>query len=149
MAVKEFLDHDIDLEKMAYVEFVDTHDNVVHAVLNKPNAVGTVRSNILERMALAGSIDMKNIKILNRKQHDQFPYIVSTPLYPEWPLAALAKTPAPVADAVADALKKLQPHDLAAEMANIGGWQDALSYDALADMLRAIGVLAPNVIVDE
>jgi diguanylate cyclase (GGDEF)-like protein len=54
--------------------------------------VGTVRTDILESMASSGDINISDIKIINQKFYENFPYLVSTKLYPEWPLAKLEHT---------------------------------------------------------
>ena len=65
------------------------HDNMVHAVLEHKADVGFARAGILERMAVQGKIRLDDFKIINRQPLPDFPYLLSTHLYPEWPLAAL------------------------------------------------------------
>ena len=143
MAVKAFKDKGIELTTtVAKLQFANTHDEVVKAVFNQPASIGTVRSNILESMALTGAIKMKNIKILNQKNNTNFPYLISTALYPEWPLAVLTKTDPQIAQQVQEALIQMKTSDLPAELAGIAGWQKALDYNELETMLRSIGVLA-------
>jgi len=142
MALKEFMDNNIDVQvTAANVEFANTHDNVVKAVVSRPGTIGTIRTNILESMALSGAINMSDIKILSQKKSAGFPYVVSTTLYPEWPMAALSKTDKGIARQVGNALAKMQDNDLAAEMAGIAGWKNALDYTKVDGLLRAIGVL--------
>ncbi|MDM8547967.1 phosphate/phosphite/phosphonate ABC transporter substrate-binding protein [Candidatus Venteria ishoeyi] len=144
MALKEFKDHDIALpEVVANLEFANTHDKVVQEVLSRPGVIGTIRTNILESMVLLGTINMQDIKILNQKKTGNFPYILSTALYPEWPMVALAKTDKRIAQKVANTLKQIRSNDLAAEMAGIAGWRATLDYSKLEIMLRTIGILAP------
>ena len=40
-------------------------------------------------MAREGRLDIKELKILNRQDIPDFPLLVSTRLYPEWPFAAM------------------------------------------------------------
>ena len=63
-----------------------THDNVVMAVESGAVDAGTVRSDTLERMHDEGKINIQDFKIINRVT-DSFPFVHSTRLYPEWPLA--------------------------------------------------------------
>ena len=92
MAWRVFLANGIDPRKdfAAFLEG-DKHDNVVLAVKNGAVDAGTVRSDTLERMTAEGKIKMEEFRIINQVK-DNFPFVHSTPLYPEWPMAALANT---------------------------------------------------------
>ena len=70
--------------------FLETHYKVVKAVLEGRVDAGIIRSNVLEKMQDEGIINLNDIKVLNAKKHLDFPFLVSTNLYPEW---VLAKTP--------------------------------------------------------
>jgi len=108
MAYKEFTDAGIDPYKdFAGVEFGGKHDNVVFAVQNEQVDVGTVRTDTLERMAASGEISMEEFKIIGKQEHPGFPFVCSTKLYPEWPLAKVAATDDALAAQVVAALKSL------------------------------------------
>ncbi|MEW8013200.1 MAG: PhnD/SsuA/transferrin family substrate-binding protein, partial [Candidatus Thiodiazotropha endolucinida] len=66
---------------------------VVRAVLDGRADAGTVRTDTLERMAETGLIELERIKLLNPMPVADFPYRLSTRLYPEWPMAALKHVP--------------------------------------------------------
>jgi signal transduction histidine kinase/ABC-type phosphate/phosphonate transport system substrate-binding protein/CheY-like chemotaxis protein len=74
-------------------KFYGTHDAVVHAVLKGEVLAGTVRTGILERMAKDGKINLDEIKVLSPKSYPNFPLLISSPLYPEWPVLANANLP--------------------------------------------------------
>ena len=113
------------------------HDNVVLAVQNGTADVGTVRSDTLERMQEEGKIKMSDFKIIHPIK-DDFPFVHSTRLYPEWPLAAGKNTPAGIAQKVAAALKSMPKDSTAANAAKIVGWTDPLDYAPVAECLRII-----------
>ncbi|MFK5912833.1 MAG: EAL domain-containing protein [Woeseiaceae bacterium] len=115
-------------------------DNVVFAVLNKKVDAGTVRTSTLERMAKNGFIDLNNIKILNQKFYKDFPYIVSTDLYPEWPIATLKNTPIQLSKSVSIALLKLSANDLASIKAKISGWTVALDYYKSRRLFKVLNI---------
>jgi ABC-type phosphate/phosphonate transport system substrate-binding protein len=88
-----------------HLSFGHTHDNVVRAVLDRDVDAGTVRTDILERMAAEGRINLNQIKVLDRhRQDDTFPFLCSTRLYPEWPLANTRETEEALARQVGVAL---------------------------------------------
>ncbi len=125
--------------KRDFSKFIEgkKHDNVVLAVQNGTVDVGTVRSDTLERMHDEGKININDFRILNQKK-DKFPFVRSTRLYPEWPMASLPKTNKRVAKKVASALKSMNKNSNAAKKAKIMGWTSPLDYDPVADCLKKI-----------
>ena len=141
MAYKEFVDAGIDpFQECASVEFSGKHDNVVLAVQNGVVDCGTVRTDTLERMASEGLIDMEEFKIVNKTAYSDFPFVCSTTLYPEWPLAKTKNTDPQVAKEVVAALKQMTSDDAAAKSAKVVGWTDALDYGPVEDLQKALHV---------
>ena len=147
MAYKEILDAGVDpRQDFAKLEFGGKHDNVVLAVQNGVVEGGTVRTDTLERMAAEGMIDMDEFKIINKKSHNGFPFVISSALYPEWPLAKTQATSDAVAGQVLEALKQLKETDQAAKSAKVVGWTDALDYGPVEELQRSlkVGAYAAN-----
>lgn len=141
MAYKEILDAGVDpFSDFGKLEFGGKHDNVVLAVLNGAVDAGTVRTDTLERMAAGGNIFMDDFKIVAKQSHADFPFVCSTTLYPEWPLARLAGTSVDLSDKVVGALKKLQPTDQAAKDAKVVGWTAALDYAPVEDLQKKLKI---------
>ena len=141
MAYKEILDAGIDPKRdFAKLEFGGKHDNVVYAIMNGAVEAGTVRTDTMERMAATGEIDLDEFKIINSKSHPDFPFLCSTALYPEWPLARVGQTPEGISNQVVVALKKLKPEDNAAKKAKVVGWVDALDYGPIENLQTALKV---------
>lgn len=113
------------------------HDNVVLAVKNGVVDIGTVRTDTLERMEDEGKIKMSEFKIIHQIK-DDFPFVHSTRLYPEWPMAACAKTTTELAKKVENALKKMPESSTAAKAAKIVGWTEALDYSEVVECLKKI-----------
>jgi len=113
------------------------HDNVVLAVKNGTVDVGTVRSDTLERMQEEGKIKMSEFKIIHQIK-DDFPFVHSTRLYPEWPLAACKKTSDELGNKVANALKGMSKDSTAAKAAKIAGWTEPMNYGSVTDCLKTI-----------
>lgn len=141
MAYKELLDAGINPYKdFTRLEFGGKHDNVVFAIQNEAVEAGTVRTDTLERMAASGAIDMEEFKIINKKTFSEFPFVCSTALYPEWPLAKTKGTSDTVVQEVVKALKQLKPDHKAAKAAKIVGWTDALDYDPVENLQKTLKV---------
>jgi methyl-accepting chemotaxis protein PixJ len=112
------------------LRFGGTQDNVVTAVLKGEVDGGSVRTDTLEQMVAEGKVDLKNLKILNQQQDPEgkFPFIRSTPLYPEWAFAAAKNVPLEIKEEVAKALLDLSADNPAALAAKSGGWTVSLNH---------------------
>lgn len=141
MAYKVMLDAGLDPNKdLAKLEFGGKHDNVVLAVMNGAVDAGTVRTDTLERMAAEGTIALDEFLIINKQTHSGFPFVCSTALYPEWPLAKCKATPDALAAEVVAALKQMKPDDPAAKAAKVVGWVDALDYTPVEDLQKSLKI---------
>jgi len=120
----------------ASLRFFGSHDEVVAAVANGSVDAGTVRTDTLERMASEGKIDLSSFRVLSPDPHPGFPFLVSTPLYPEWPFAKLRATPEQLANRVAIALLQLPPDAEAARAAHLAGWTIPLDYASVHALLE-------------
>ena len=105
------------LRDFASVEYSgSTHDSVVYAVRDGIVDIGAVRSGILERMNDEKKIDIIEFKIfhLYKDYNSELSCLISTRLYPEWPIAKLKNTSLNLAEEIASALLKMSPTDSAA-----------------------------------
>ena len=115
-------------------------DEIVYAILNGKVDAGTVRTSILEHMAMQGLIDLNDFKILNRKTNAKFPFLHSTHLYPEWPLAKLKHTSAELAKAVSLALLQLAEDSTAAKQSHSAGWTVPLDYTPVRNLYKNLNL---------
>jgi len=143
MAWREWKGIGIDTYKdFGELSFAGSHDPVVMAVKNGIVDVGVVRTGILEQLAQKGTIDLEDFQILNARTEDDFKFLHSTRLYPEWPFSKLHHTANALAQKVAIALLTL-PFDHHAAMAGgYEGWTVPLDYQPVHELLRALN-LAP------
>jgi len=138
MALALLLQKGIDYKK-DFAEFKEggKHDNVVLAVKNGAMDAGTVRSDTLEAMEKEGKISMADFKIINQVK-DSFPFVHSTPLYPEWPMAAAKHVAADKAKKLGDALMAVTPDSDAAKKASILGWAPPADFKSVSEVLKAL-----------
>jgi len=139
MAWGELLKHDIRPQHdLSGLYFGGIHDAVVLAVRDGDVAAGAVRTDILERMAASGAIDLASFRVLNPKTDPEFPLLRSTDLYPEWPFSRLQGTSQDLAQQVAIALMQM-PRDAEAAIAgNYSGWTVPLDYQPVHQLLREL-----------
>lgn len=143
MALREFRAAGIKPEKdAARLVFLDNHPAVVRAILSGEADIGTVRTDTLERMAEQGELRMEQIRLLPAGTHPahqaNFPFLHSTRLYPEWPLAKLQKTPEELSSALSVALLGMPVDSPPALAARSGGWTVCLNYSSVHECLREL-----------
>lgn len=139
MAERELRAFGIEREDMD-VHFYGTHESVVRAVMDGKADVGTVRTDTLERMAHERKIRLEDFRIINPKNYANFGYLISTRLYPEWPIATAKNTPASLAEKVAVALISMPSDAKAAHASKAQGWTIPLDYQSIHECLKELGV---------
>ncbi len=143
MAWGVFEDNDIDPKRhFKNLIWQGTHDKVVMAVLNGEADGGTVRTDTIERMAAEGKVKLEDFKIINNQQDPQseFPFLISTPLYPEWPFAATKNVSLKISETVAKALLNMPQDHPAAVAAKSEGWTVPLNYRPIHDLFIELAV---------
>ncbi len=124
------------------LDFYGSHDLVVEVVQAGVVDGGTVSTDTLERMIGAGKLDLKDLKIINQQASspEEFPFVISTRLYPEWPLAVVAHTSKEMAAQVTIALLQLPADSYAAIAADSAGWTIPLNYQPVHECFQALRV---------
>lgn len=142
LAWREFKRQDIDpykaFKRLQFAGF--PQDDIVYAVRDGKADAGTVRTDLLESMALAGKINLQDYRILNPQQVEGFPYALSTPLYPDWAFAVLHHTPEKLAQLVTIALLKMSPGDPAASAGAYAEWTIPLDYHSVQQLMLELRV---------
>jgi len=115
-------------------------DQIPMAVLDDRADAGTVRTDVLERMAKEGLFSLDQFKILSPKHVEDFPFLLSTDLYPEWPFAKCIDTSIDLAKKVQLALLIMDEKSPAAVNAHSAGWTVALDYSAATRMMKALNI---------
>ena len=155
-ALRELKRYGIDPnQSFSTLNFAGTHDAVVHAVLKGKVDAGTVRTDTLERMAQENKISLTDIGIIpfsndnvahshvdliHHTVYEQFPYLRSTHLYPEWPFAKLNHTPFALAKEVAHTLYDMPAASEAAQAAHISGWTIPNQYQSVRECLQELQI---------
>ncbi|MEW6350905.1 MAG: phosphate/phosphite/phosphonate ABC transporter substrate-binding protein [Thermodesulfobacteriota bacterium] len=119
----------------------ESDEEVVYAVREGKADAGTVRTNLLENMEREGKIRVDEFVILNQVQHNDFPAACSTPLYPEWPVAALGRTAAEDAARIKQALLSIpEGHPALKRAGRIEKFVEALDYFTMENLCRFLKV---------
>ena len=120
------------------MEIVDTYDAVVTAVLEGSADAGFVRTGILESLVDERRLDAARLAVINQQALADFPFPVSTPLYPEWPLVAMPQVDQDTARQLTAAALRLDATHPAARAAGIAGFSPPADYVAVEELLRTL-----------
>lgn len=125
------------------VRFEGSHEAVVEAVTAGESDVGVIRTGMLETLAAQGRLDLDEIRVLASPQSPpEFPLRLSTPLYPEWAIAALPHLDHSRTQRIAEILLAIDRDSPAARTAGIDGWSPPANYRAVHELMRQLK-LAP------
>lgn len=142
MALHKFKEHGIDPESDFKQLFFNgfPQDNIVLAVRDGKVDAGTVRTDIIERMAQEGKIQLKDFRILTPQITHGFPFAHSTKLYPEWAFATTKNTPEKLAQRVTIALLSLPADHAIPRAAKSAGWTVPLDYQPVHELMKELRV---------
>ena len=141
MAWRELKEAGIDpYDDFRELRFGNTHDAVVYAVREGKVDAGTVRTDTLERMHAEGKIALEDFYVIPRSGgvDEAFPFLHSTRLYPEWPMAKVKHTSDELAEQVSIALLQMPPDSPAAIAAKCVGWTIPLNYQSIRECLKEL-----------
>ncbi len=138
MAWGEFDAHGMDPWADLELTFGGIHDAVVRAVEGGEVDAGTVRTDILERMAADGEARLASFRVLNPQEDLEFSFLRSTALYPEWPFSKLRQTDDDLAQRVAVALLQMPADHPAARAGGYAGWTVPLDYQPVHRLLERL-----------
>jgi two-component system, sensor histidine kinase and response regulator len=120
------------------LHFGEDHDSVVYAVRDGLVDAGCVRTDNMEQMAAEAKIDLNDFFFLEwpRDDNPDFPFLRSTRLYPEWPMAKLPGVSDNLAELVTVALLLMPSNSSAARAGNFIGWTIPQNYQSVHECLR-------------
>lgn len=124
------------------LKFTDgkTQPEVVWAVRDGKADVGVVRTDRLERLEATGEIDMRYFRILNNKDIKNFPFFLSTKLYPEWAFAAMKYVPVELTQQVKKILLSIPDNSTAAKSGKYVGWVAPKDYSSVKELMQKLKV---------
>ena len=94
-------------------------------------------ADTLDRLQRKGVVAPDALRLLEpQPATPEFPFPRTTPLYPEWALAAAAHAPSTLVDAVRDALLAMPADHPAARAGGYAGWAPAVSYEPVVELFR-------------
>lgn len=110
-------------------------DRVIQALLQGEADAGFVRSGVLDALLAQGALPAASLRVLEPKQHADFPFEVSTRLYPEWPLVSLPGVDPLIVRQVAAALFAIPLNGELAQQMDIAGFTVPGDYRSIDELL--------------
>ncbi|WP_428825316.1 PhnD/SsuA/transferrin family substrate-binding protein [Azonexus sp. IMCC34842] len=136
LAAREMLRRGVDPESdLKEIRFVGLPmARVIEAVQRGEVDAGIVRACLPEQMARQGQLRLNEFRVLSARQDSEIPCTLSTPLYPNWPIAVTRQTDPELAKNVAHAL-------LSMTEANDGlNWTVPADYQPVHDLYRELRI---------
>lgn len=134
----ELLEAGIDLPQDADLKNVGSHDKVIETILSDEGDAGFVRTGLIEQLTQEGKLDPARLKIINQQHYPDFPYLVSTRLYPEWAFVALPKIGRDRIRKIGAALLTLEASHPVILAAGIGGFEPPQDYLPVENIMRSL-----------
>jgi diguanylate cyclase (GGDEF)-like protein len=131
----------IDLEKDCDTHFLGfPQDLSVQAVLKGEADVGFGRSGLIESMVREGKLDANKLKVLHRTHATDFPFLVSSALFPEWPIAAAPHVPIDIRNQVTAALLLMPADSDAAKAGRYNRWSTPVEYLSVQQFMQRLHI---------
>jgi len=136
----EVFDAGVDLRETSSFRFVGTHDAVIEAVLTGKVDVGFIRTGVLENLRSLGATHIDELRVVNPQSVGSYPFVVSTRLYPEWPMVTMQHMGADLERRIGAALFSLDTSDPASMLAGIAGFVPPGDYAPVEELSRRLGL---------
>jgi len=119
--------------------FVGTLDAVVDALMKGKADAGSIRTDVLVRVARERNIPLKTFRVIGARPPTRaFPFPHTTRLYPDWPFAIVSHVPPALAKQVTIALLRMPRDSEAARVAGCAGWSIPQNYESVRGCLRTL-----------
>lgn len=124
------IDPESDLKETRFMGLPMTH--IIAAVQSGAVDAGVIRTCLAEQLTRQGELRMADFRVLSPRHEDGFACALSTPLYPDWPIAVTRSTDHTLAKQVAQAL--LAMPDTAGGLS----WSVPADYQPVHELYRAL-----------
>ena len=121
--------------------FLNSHEDVVNALLEKTIDAGIVGSGILEKLQNRGKLQPGQVTVIHKNDKPKnYPYQLSTKLYPGWVLSTASHTREKLVYEVIKGLLAIEASNRAAIEGNYYGWSAPQDYDSVRKVMQSIRI---------
>src|SRR6056297_509750 len=125
-------------DDVASLTLTGIHQEAIRALLRGEVDVAFVRNGVIERMIANGDLLSHQIRLLNQQHHDNYNMLLSTRLYPEWPVFSLPHADQRGLRHITSALLSIEQDSATARAAGIAGYSIPADYLVVEDLSRAL-----------
>ncbi len=136
--LKEGVDITRDIRDLQFTGM--PHDKVVLDVVAGHADAGFVRTGVIESMLAEGRLRPGQVRVLKQQETPDFPLLLSTDLYPEWPFSATNRLPGWFSKQVVHALLELEADSSAARAGKFFGFAPAGDYSQIEAIMVKLRV---------
>jgi len=141
MQALELMEQGINVETQTkIIETGQPQTRIIEAVLSDKADAGFVRTGVLEQMAQQGQLEWHRIKLVGAQRYGDFPFLTSTNLYPEWPVAAMAHVHKDIAAQIASVILAIPHHSKLTQAMSIAGFAIPGDYRSVDNLMRQLRV---------
>ena len=140
IAYNELIKEGIDPLADDNVFFEGTQTKVVKAIIKGKSDVGVIRTGILEKLHKHGFKGLDDLRVINARRSNAFPYALSTNLYPEWALAKSEFTSNETAKKIALVLLSIRKNSKAAQSASYEAWSFPYNYQPVHELMKDLRI---------
>ncbi|HIC40460.1 MAG TPA: PAS domain-containing protein, partial [Piscirickettsiaceae bacterium] len=136
----ELINQGVNVLESSDVSYLGVQENIVNAVLSGAVDVGIVRTGVIERLAKKNQITLRDIKIINAQIVENFPYLLSTSLYPEWAFVKAGHASKRIAKDIAATLLHMPPGSKEAMARGYWEWVTPIDYQPIHNLMQKLRI---------
>ncbi|MDP1784088.1 MAG: diguanylate cyclase, partial [Sulfuricurvum sp.] len=134
----ELLLNGMDVQHNVQTRTLKNHEAVVQSVLSGHTDAGFIRTGILEEMVRDHALNLDQLFIINEQHFRDFPFKISTRLYPEWSVVTKQELPSATVAKIAIALYGYHSHEEGNDV--ISGFTIPGDYEEVDDLARMLRI---------
>lgn len=136
--MKRILDAGVNRSSLRLSRTGPGYDDVLDAVLDDRADIGFVRTGVLERWAREGDPRSGELEVVGLLEVDGFPFVTSTPVYPEWPVVLMPHLDESRGRRFAQTVLAMESGSVALVAARIGQVTVPADYSRVESLLREL-----------
>ena len=130
----------VNLNRINFQALGNPHDKIINAVLQGQVDAGFIRTGVLEALRTEGRTDINDLTVMAPLKWTGFPFEITTPLFPEWAVAALNRVDHDTSRRLSAALLSLEPDHPAAKAAGIYGFTIPKDYSVVESAMQSLRI---------
>eukprot|EP00808_Paulinella_micropora_P030691 g2548.t1 len=142
----EFFSRGLDIfQVFSNITFTEDEHLTVDMVMKGDCDIGMVQTSLLEDLSNRGQLNLHDIFVINRTHYHDFPLLVSTLLYQEWPVQALPHVHPDIRRNAAIPLLAMREYDVASVLGKHAGFIIPKPYTLEEEIKFQLNLVHPEI----